>query len=358
MTAGTRKYVRLLALAGALVAAGAGRAGTDLNEVGALLVYPAIIAIPGQETFVSVTNAGGSAVVAHVSYINGDPRTIAQGGAGYCQECDFDLPLSGNDTETLVITSTSSGTAIQSEDSALSMSCPYPFGMLVVSLESGAGQVLTDNVLLGEEVVVDYGLGQAYSIPAIPFQGRNGGNGDHDFDFDDQEYAKLPRIVAASFIAPNHPAHPPALTAELVLFTVHFARQYPPVVDCSVVGYDADEHAFSSSFGFGCWTVADLCDVSPEFCYPNLGLYGNYDTHGWLLLNCRVDREADGAFDANGGVHGAMVHRAAAGAVARRGDPAAPALSAPAAWARLLHQSVTTGDRLSLELGSSGGGLD
>ena len=169
-------------------------AGTSLNEVGALLVYPIIIGSAVQETFVTVTNAGPSAVVAHVAYINGDTTPISEGGAGYCYECDFDLPLSGSDTETLVITKTPSGIAIQSEDLNLSLSCPFPYGMIVLSLEDVDGNVLTENVLLGEEVVVDYATGTTYSIPAISFQGGNGGNSDREYSFDDQEYSKLPRV--------------------------------------------------------------------------------------------------------------------------------------------------------------------
>ena len=38
------------------------------------------------------------------------------------------------------------------------------------------------------------------------------------------------------------------------------------------------------------------------------------------------------------------------GAIIRRNDPAAPALDGAAAWARLLYQSVTTGDAMTLNL--------
>jgi hypothetical protein len=347
-----------LAFALLVAAVGAVRAGTNLNEVGAVLVYPVVVGVPGQETFLTVTNAGNASVVAHVSYINGDATPISAGGAGYCQECDFNILLSGNDTETLVIRSTTNGIAIEAEDSLLSLSCPFPFGMVVMSLQDASGHTLTDNVLLGEEVVVDYELGSAYSLPAIPFQGRNGGNGDTNLSFDDQEYGKLPRIVAANFIAPDVGSHPNGVTAELVLFTPGFQRQFPPLTDCSVTGYDADEHPFSSSFQFGCWTAVDLCAISPEFCYPNLGLFGNFDNHGWMLLNCRVDQDRNGTFDASGGVHGAILQTAPGEAVLRRNDGAAPALASTASWARLLHQSVTTGDPLTLILGSQGGGLD
>jgi hypothetical protein len=347
-----------LALALALGVPGALRAGTNLNEVGAVLVYPVVVGVPGQETFLTLTNAGASSVVAHISYINGDATPIGAGGAGYCQECDFDVLLSGNDTETFVIRSTANGIAVEAEDSSLSLSCPFPFGMVVVTLQNGAGETLTDNVLLGEEVVVDYEAGTAYSIAAIPFQGRNGGNGDRHLSFDDQEYGKLPRIVAANFIAPDLASQPNPVTAELVLFTPGFERQFPPLTDCSVTGYDADENPFSSSFQFGCWTAVDLCAISPEFCYPNLGLFGNFDNHGWLLLNCRVDQDRNGTFDAAGGVHGAILQTAAGESVLRRNDAGAPALTSAASWARLLHQSVTTGDPLTLILGGEGAGLD
>jgi hypothetical protein len=349
------KSGQVSALAGVLLAASAAHAGTSLNEVGAILVYPVIVGVPGQETFVTVTNAGATGVEAHVTYINGDQRPISEGGAGYCYECNFDLPLTGNDTETLVITQTASGIAIQSEDSSLSMSCPFPYGMLIVHLEDGAGQVLTDNVLLGEEIVVDYATGHTFSLPAIPLQGGNGGNNDHSLDFDDQEYGKLPRIVAADFLAPNLASAPQRITAELALFTLGFERQYPPAVDCGVIGNDADENAFSASFQFGCWAMVDLCQINPEFCYPNLGLFGNYDTHGWTLLNCRVDPESDGTFQVKGGVHGAIIQTAESGAVLRRNAAGAPALSGTAAWARLLSQSVTTGDAVTLRLGSGAG---
>lgn len=335
-------------------------AGSDLNEVGAILVYPAIVGIPGQETFVTITNAGPTPVTAHVAYINGDTTPEGDGGAGYCDECNFDVSLTGNDTETLVITDTPTGIAIESEDTNLSLSCPFPYGMMVVHLEDASGQVITDNVLLGEEVVVDYLSGSAYSVPAISFQGGNGGDGDRILAFNDQEYTKLPRIVAADFIAPNLPQNPQGLSAELILFTPGFERHYPPRVDCSVVGFDADENPFSASVQFGCWSMLDLCDVSPEFCYPNLGLYGNQHTHGWLLLNCRVDADADGEYETDGGVHGAIVQHAATGAVLRRNTPGAEALTTHASWARLLHQSVTTGDSVTLLLGAAGGnpGLD
>jgi hypothetical protein len=374
-----KKMVKAGLLMVLLAVGGGAHAGTDLNEVGAFLVYPVVAAFAFDgntdwyggsstvETFVTITNAGSSDIVAHVSYINGDSWDST-----YCYECDFDVPLTGKDTETLVVTYGQFGISIESEDGTVSRSCPHPFGFITVNIEDPeTGNVLTDNFLLGSEIVVDYDGGFALSIPAIPFQGKTAGvapeEGARTFVFDDVQYGKLPRVVAADFIAPD--LEPYGITGALSLFTLGFDRQHPPKVDCSVTGYDADENPFSRSFQFGCWTFQDLCDLDPEFCYPNLShgpcnAYGegnpnlpNCDTHGWLQLNCRVDQDNNGTYDGNGGVHGAILQAAYDYSVIRRNDWGAPSFD-EAAWGRLLYQSVTGGDPVTLHLEGPAVGLD
>ena len=169
------------------------------------------------------------------------------------------------------------------------------------------------------------------------------------------------KTIIADFLAPDIDK---SGIAHLTLFTLGFERQFPPLVDCSVIGFDANEHPFSGSFQFGCWSTWDLCEISPEFCYPNLGLFNNdphhpiSDTHGWLQLNCRVDvnpAAADG-FEADGGVHGALFQ------VQQGGFRMAPGSGAQfgsqAMWGRLLYQSVTTGDVVELTLEGNPLGLD
>ncbi len=363
-----RSIKRLMAVlvTALLLSTGASFAGSDLNEVGAMLVYPAIVALDNNapftfESYATITNASASPVVAHVSMINGD-----RDDNEYCYECDFDVPLSGNDTEMLIIRwDAVGGVVIETEPdgqfgfNAIQHSCPMEFGMLVVTIEDGAGNTLTDNVLLGEQVVVEYDQGYAFSIPAIPFQGGDGGDGDRALELDDNEYGKLPRVVAADFIAPDLNSNP--LNAQLVLFTLNFVRQLPPATDCSVTGYDADENPFSRSIQFGCWDWFDLYDISTEFAYPNLGLSAlANDTHGWLQLNCTSQPDAripTGPVSA-GTVHGAIIQRAMDGSIVRRNDPAAPALTNAAAWGRLLYQSVTTGDAVTLTLEGVAPGLN
>jgi len=73
----------------ALMAVGGAYAGSDLNEVGALLVYPTVANIgTNVETFITITNAGPAPVRAHVSYINGNSAA-----SDYCYDCDFTIPL-------------------------------------------------------------------------------------------------------------------------------------------------------------------------------------------------------------------------------------------------------------------------
>ncbi|MCP3939801.1 MAG: hypothetical protein GY708_31045, partial [Actinomycetia bacterium] len=232
-------------LAMALLVTTGAFAGSDLNEVGAALVFPLVVSldesptVPGTgvwETYATITNASIEPVFVHLSMINGDADDDE-----YCYECDFTIPLSGNDTEMLVLRNDAvGGTVIEAEPDGFGFnyfqhSCPISFGMLVATLEDADGNAVTDNVLLGEEVLVNYDEGFALSVPAVSFQGQNGGDGNRRFGFDDIEYGKLPRIIATDFIAPKQGA-PMRVRADLALFTLNFRRQFPPFVDCSVTG--------------------------------------------------------------------------------------------------------------------------
>ena len=108
----------------------------------------------------------------------------------------------------------------------------------------------------------------------------------------------------------------------------------------------------------------DIGQISPEFYHPNLGLFNNdphypmNDTHGWLQLNCRVDTNPDAAdgFEIDGGVHGAIIQGQAGGTSLAAGNGAD--FGSSAAWGRLLYQSVTTGDALTLIIEDDALGMD
>jgi len=325
---------------------GSAQAGIDLNEVGAFLVFPGVVAgatgpgalTPNIETFLTFTNTSTSAIVAHVTFIDADT----------CNECDWNVPMTGLDTETLVVIRDpiNNVTHFTNLDTGAIHTCLDALGFVTINVEDASGNVLTENILNGEEVVVDYGNGAALSVEAISIQGEIG-DGDRNFAFDGAEYRKFPSALGADFIAPEYQTGP--VYASLVLFTLAFERRFPPVTDCDVLGFDAFENSFSAGFQFGCWTVQNLDDISPEFAWPFLGDPFEQNDHGWLSLQCTVfGTGLNGVVD--GGVHGAIAQFADTGAILRRNLPVGPAMVNADAWARLLYQSGTVGDAATLTL--------
>ena len=154
------------------------KAGTDLNEVGAFLVYPLVASFTfcetgSMETFITITNTSMDPVVAHVSYINGDYWDYT-----YCYECDFDVPLTGNDTEVLVVTYDQYGTVIESEDGTVSRACPHPFGFVTVNapiMTGGSDSMInTDNggdFVLNSTIDSDGGIVQVFSDNDLTING-------------------------------------------------------------------------------------------------------------------------------------------------------------------------------------------
>jgi len=352
-------YALVRTLSGILLAAlgGSAYAGSsiDSDEVGALLVYASIQASEAGggeddvETFLTITNASSDSTTVHMSFINGD-----MSDEKYCYECDFDVPLTGFDTETLVFTPRFPWTNIKNLDALHAKgsnqaarfgtrTCQWNEGMVIAWAEDGIGDPSTANRLFGDEVVVNYSQGYAYSLPAHSIQSEAGDVSRRSFALG-STFTALPRVVATNFLAPTMSNMP---GAEVVLFTLDFQRQHPPETDCSVVAFDATENSFSQSLAFGCWTRIRLCDLDPELCFPNLGLDGPADCdphhHGWLSFNCEVDHDAGDNDDTthDGNVHGAIVQWAAA-----RVDRGKNAV----AWARQMFQSVSVGDPGALTL--------
>lgn len=344
---GHRSGSVILGLTVAVLLGGPAAAASRQNRVGAFLVFPLIetSAAPSAtvETFLTITNASTMPVVAHVSFINGDSASPQ-----YCFECTFDVPLPASGVATLAAGAGGGVVTFRDIQTGAARNCGGQRGFATVSLEDGNHQTLTDNILLGDEIVVDYTNGSALSLDAIPMSGLTGGNGDRMFAFDGIEYEKLPSSLATNFRAPDVSG---PLDATLVLFTLGFQRQFPPATDCVVTGYDASGNLFSSSLQFGCWTRIRLGDLDPGFAYPNLGSPSGFHEHGWLEASCTV-QGTGGTGDIEGGVHGAITQSAPLGSVLRRNDPG-PALPNADAWGRLLIQSQTDGGTVILTLGAA-----
>jgi hypothetical protein len=325
------------------------QAGIDLNEIAAFLVFPGVAAtLDGGlnvETFLTFTNTSTDSIIAHVAFINGneiDPE--------YCYECNFDVPMTGQDTETLVLWRSGAGlnavTHILNLDTGGQRTCNQFIGFVTVEVENAFHETQTSNFLLGEEVVIDYASGAALSVPAISIQGILTDDNDRAFEFDDKEYGRFPSRIGGDFLAPDFDGD---LHAYLVLFTLAFQRQLPPFTDCELIGFDAFEEQTSNSFTFGCWTLRSLVDLDPELAYPYLGVSFDEQQHGWFNLVCSVSGTGDGNGIVAGGVHGLIAQLAEDGAYLRR-DPQGPAVVGTASWARILYQSGTVGDPMTLYL--------
>jgi hypothetical protein len=302
----------------------------DAASPGAFLVFPDVIASSAAEgarieTTLTLKNTSTRGVTAHLSFLNGDDRDPT-----YCYECDFDVPVGARASVRLLMSRLGTTTEIRNLSTGASRRCAARIGFVAVDLEDASHRARTDNVLTGSSTVVNFAAGTTHTLPAIAIQGK-AGDGNRTFAFDGAEYRKLPAWVETEFAAPD-PAIPSR--TELVLFTLGFERQFPPLTDCSVIGWDLPRRAqFSSSIQFGCWRKVRLEDIDPEFLRPDLG-----SDRGGIRLTCTV-RGGAGTGVAGGGVHGAILETRP-GAAAERllapsphaGCPVTLKLAEPARW--------------------------
>jgi hypothetical protein len=266
-------------------------AGINSKEVGALLVYPEYWATSTLEdatatniqTYVTVTNDKSTPVNAHVEVIGGE----------FCGDCNMDLPLTGFQTKLLIlrrqlITGGYRTVVLDTADDVYLTACLEKHGFVVVTLEAPGVEprrTLGENMLHGDEVVVDLTTGAAFQVGAISVQGVGPNDGDRNYRFDNLEYAAFPSIVTANFWTPSSTVDP-----HLILFNVDFKTGIAPTTNCSINYVDNQENMKSASYNFGCWTDTKLTDLAAGFGvlpYPNGFLWAQCDagTHGAIMTN-------------------------------------------------------------------------
>ncbi len=299
------QYRKIAMLACVLaVASGAAFAGINSKEVGAVLIFPTYqaYASPNIDTYIQITNDKSAPINAHVEII----------GDTVCDDCNFDVPLTGYQTKRLwlnrevvggvnaTIIYDASGHS-ETGDVPILHACPEPEGFIVVTLEdpnTNPRCTSGENMLHGDEVIVDLNDGTSTQLGAIAIQGEVENNGDRKLDFNGIEYSRFPSILTGNFWSPNESPSGaiPAVEPELVLFNVDFSTSYReeadegPFTNCALNYYNAEEIPFSRNFAFDCYARVDLRSIAPGFLED---IHGT--ANGFLWARCEE------------GTHGAII---------------------------------------------------
>jgi hypothetical protein len=389
------------ALAAALTAvlavglsAGTARAqNLDIDELAAALALPVITgdqginALKGSDgdmvitnqsavTLITITNGKADAVRLKVDVISGDVASTP-GGPDNWQSQSFDCDLTGRETTTFVFMPLG-GTPVPAPGSGISVMYAECSNLLTNNtagnpvaafriLQNGvffvavadpvSGAVISEDIIFGDAVVVDFQQGQAYSFEAISFQGPGMNDGNKVYHFDNVEYAKFPAVLATNFIAPSNGADQ-AIVAELILITLDGTAGNVPVPRARLGGiaYNDDEQFFDFQWEFDCFDVASLVDIDPNFIFLDGGVLGLGSMSGHLQLVPQPIATANDAHDAQYGDGNNVRRRAVHGWIVQhvkdgedivesnqpiQGTPDVQVDNGPAAWGRPLAQSTT-----------------
>ena len=114
-------------------------------------------------------------------------------------------------------------------------------GVLWVTVQNDAGDVVADNVLFANFTIIDNG--NAYGSTAAGFQGIvNDGN--HDYVMDGAEYAQYPALLATNYLPPDD------YSGELLVFTLDGTSGFPPFVRIGLEWYERRRRSQSDFFRF------------------------------------------------------------------------------------------------------------
>jgi hypothetical protein len=386
--------VALATLVAMGLSAGAGASGgsnLNLDEMAAALALPIItgaqagnflknssgdVVITAQSavTLATITNGKTTPVRLKLDLISGDPGGYY--GGDQWQSTSFECDLTGRETTTFVFMP-SGGTSkgkpgdgrsqlyVECSDLARSKTDGSPRAlftnvqngvMFAAVADPASGDVVSEDIIFGDAVVVDFAQGQAYSFEAIAFQaGQGQNNGDKVYRFDNQEYAKFPAVLASNFIAPIRTNK---INAELILITLDGGTGNVPTPRARLggLGYNDDEQYFDFQWEFDCFDIASLLDIDPNFEFVPGSPLGLGSMSGHLQLVPQPVATANDAHDAQHGdgnsvrrrgVHGWIVQNVTSGSdivVAGNPVPGTPKVTnagGPAAWGRPLNQSTT-----------------
>ena len=384
--------VALATLVATSLSASAGAQNLNLDEMASALALPIVtgayegnflknssgdVVITSQSavTLATITNGKTTPVRLKLDLISGDPGSYH--GSDAWQSTSFECDLTGRETTTFAFIPPGAGNhgSPGSGGSELYVECSdlndndtegrpralftnVQNGVLFAAVaDPASGEVVSEDVIFGDAVVVDYALGQAYSFEAIAFQAGQGQNdGDKVYYFDNQEYAKFPAVLATNFIAPQSPDY---INAELILVTLDGGTGNVPTPRARLGGlaYNDDEEFFDFQWEFDCFDIVSLLDIDPNFDFQPGSVLGLGSMSGHLQLVPQPVATANDAHDAEfgdgnnvrrRGVHGWIVQNVTDGSalvIADNPIDGTPEIGSGiggfAAWGRPLSQSTT-----------------
>ena len=374
-----------LGLAGSATAAPGSGHVINPNTQGAAIAMP-YLTTPGnggvRMTVGTVTNGGDSnSISLHIVWISATDWSAI----------DYDCPLTplettyfifernpNSDNATVTFECSDTGQDfpdVSATNNVFTRSVNGRDGIMFVSIEcqldgaecenDGDGAVhrtQTNNLLIADFVVMDFGQGLAFSAPAIHMQASYRDNARdrlYEFNGNSGEYYNFPSLLTTNYIAPDD-----AITAELLLFTLDGSVGDGPGINAKVSGfaYDDDENPTSGSIAFDCMTLAPI-DASPN----GFGLNVTRPFGGHLLGHLELFPAVVSRDDAhellpqtgNGdGVRRALVHGYIVQTIRQGGQfgggEFGGTMAMNAAWARQLTQGTnavvpTAGDVPSLD---------
>jgi hypothetical protein len=365
---------RLISLMLALLAlpSPAAASNTNIHQVGAALALPVLTGGQGPNlvagsgdvifgsatvaTFATVLNGKSEPIRLLVDVISGDPPPQTDQCRSTSFACDlaaggvatfvFD-PLAGAGSELVVeCADLDSGGSV-----SLSRNVSADNGILFVgAADPDTGEALSEDVIFGTAMIVDFVRGQSFSMQAIAFQAGSGQNdGDKVYRFDGQEYARFPGVVATNFMAPTA-----TVNAELILFTLDAAAGSTPAPRVRIGGlaFNDDEEFFDFGHQFDCFDIVALDAIDPNFAFSASGS-GLGSIVGHVSFSSQPAASPNDIHDAAFGdansvrrrpVHGWIVQDVAGTLVpAGQPVPGTPARTAlhPGIWSRPLFQGRT-----------------
>jgi hypothetical protein len=337
--------VSALAAAAALAAAPAFAQNLDLDEMAAALALPVITGefqgnilkqTDGADVFNSnkavtlatVTNGRTTPVLLKLDVISGDMLPGANDGppvksdGDNWQSLSFECELTGRETATFVfmppaadrnnpddngdVGLLSSELYVECSDGADTAGDPKALNvraevgiLFVAAADPATGAVISEDVLFGDAVIVDFAFGHASSFDAIGFQAGSGTNdGNKLYRFDNSEYAAFPAVLATNFIAPAT-----GIDAEIFLFTLDGATGNLPVprVRLGGLGYNDDEEFFDFQWEFDCLDIVLLEDLDPNFLFVPGSPLGLGSMSGHLQLVSQPIATANDSHDTEHG---------------------------------------------------------